>query len=143
MARKPGGGDLDLLAKAKEMLPNARSAQELRQLQALILPLEFGLTLQQTAKATGVSLGWVNQLRNNLIKNKRFFCEHSNKGGRYHFNLTMEEEIEFLAPYLDKAGRRGNFTIKDIKAALEKRLRRKVALASVYNMLHRNNWRKL
>jgi hypothetical protein len=33
--------------------------------------------------------------------------------------------------------------VGQIKAALDKRLGRKVALASAYNLLHRHNWRKL
>ena len=142
MARIPRGRDLDLLAKAKKMLPKAKSAHELRQLQALILPVEFGLSLEQTAKVTGVSVGWISQLRNSLIKNECFFCEHPKRGGRYHNNMTMKEEVEFLAPFLDKTGRGGIFTVKDIKGALEKRLGRKVALASIYNLLNRHNWRK-
>jgi len=142
MARKPGGRDLDLLAKAKKMLPNAKSAREVRQLQALLLPVEFGLSLKQTAMVTGVSVGWISQLRNSLIKNKCFFCEHPKRGGRYHHNLTPDEEVEFLAPFLEKTGKGGIYTVRDIKCALEKRLGRKVALASIYNLLHRHNWRK-
>jgi hypothetical protein len=33
--------------------------------------------------------------------------------------------------------------VTEIKEALDKRLGRKVALSSTYNLLHRHNWRKL
>jgi Winged helix-turn helix len=36
----------------------------------------------------------------------------------------------------------GVLVVGQIKAALEKRLGRKVALASAYNLLHRHNWRQ-
>jgi len=45
-------------------LPKAKTIEGLRKLQAVVLPLEFGLSLEQTAKATGVSVGWISQLRN-------------------------------------------------------------------------------
>jgi hypothetical protein len=37
----------------------------------------------------------------------------------------------------------GVLVVGQIKAALDKRLGREVALASAYNLLHRHNWRKL
>lgn len=52
-----------VLAQAKEVLETARSVDELKMAQAVILPLELGLTLRQTAAAIGVSPGWVCRLR--------------------------------------------------------------------------------
>ena len=53
MGRRSGGHDL--LAMAKSSLSKAKTIEGLRKLQAVILLLEFGLTLEQTAQATGVS----------------------------------------------------------------------------------------
>jgi len=47
MGRRSGGQDL--LAKAKASLSKAKTIEGLRKLQAVVLPLEFGLTLEQTA----------------------------------------------------------------------------------------------
>ena len=55
----------------------------------------------------------------------------------------MAEEREFLAPFLEPAAAGGVLVVGQIKAALDKRLGREVALASAYNLLHRHNWRKL
>ena len=57
--------------------------------------------------------------------------------------MTREEEALFLAPFLDKAKKGGILIVNGIKQELEKHLGRKVALASVYNLLHRHGWRKL
>jgi len=65
------------------------------------------------------------------------------RGGRRRENLTREQEAEFLLPFLEKAESGGILIITEIKVALEKRLERQVALASVYNLLHRHGWRKL
>ena len=55
MARKAGGADQ--LASAQTLLRKAKTADELRAAQAVALPLELGLSLAQTAKAIGRSVG--------------------------------------------------------------------------------------
>ena len=65
------------------------------------------------------------------------------RGGRRRENLTPAEEVNFLAPFLEKAKEGGILIVGEIKEALDARLGRKVSLASVYNLLHRHNWRKL
>jgi len=65
MARKARGRDL--LEQAKGLLSKAKTAEELRQAQAVVMPLEFGLSIEQTARAIGVSTGWACQLRIRLV----------------------------------------------------------------------------
>jgi hypothetical protein len=55
MARKTG--EADQLASARELLRTAKTADELRTAQAVLLPLEFGLSLAQTGKIIGRSVG--------------------------------------------------------------------------------------
>ena len=142
MGRRSGGQDL--LAVAKASLPKARTIEGLRKLQSVVLPLELGLTLEQTAQVTGVSVGWVSQLRNRFIQECGSFDDaRPRRGGRYRQNMNREEEERFLAPFLEKASNGGILVVGEIKEALDKRLGRKVALSSTYNLLHRHNWRKL
>jgi transposase len=142
MGRKSGGEEL--LAIAKASLPKAKTIEGLRKLQAVVLPLEFGLSLEQTAKANGVAVGWISQLRNRFIQEDgRFDDERPKRGGRYRQNMNSEEEEKFLAPFLGKASSRGILVVSEIKEALDRRLGRKVTLSSTYNLLHRHNWRKL
>ena len=54
MARTAGGGKE--LAWAREQVSKARSADDLRHAQAILLPLELGLSLEQTALAIGRSV---------------------------------------------------------------------------------------
>lgn len=65
------------------------------------------------------------------------------RGGRRRENMSIEEEKEFLLPFFEKAKVGGILVVSDIKDALDKRLRRRAALASAYNLLHRHGWRKL
>ncbi len=55
----------------------------------------------------------------------------------------MDEEQAFLGPFFEKAAAGGIFVVSEIRQALEARLERTVALASVYNLLHRHGWRKI
>ena len=75
MVRMASGGDV--LEEAKECLLKARTLDELRQAQAVVLPLEFGLSLEKTAQVLGISVGWACQLRRRFVRTGGF-CE----GGR-------------------------------------------------------------
>lgn len=142
MARPASGREV--LAQAKEMLAKARTIEELRQAQVLILPLEYGFSLKQVAAVTGISRGWACQLRIRFIRDGgKPEGVTPKRGGRRRENMSIEEETAFLAPFLEKASKGGILVVGEIKRALDKRLGREVALASVYNLLHRHNWRKL
>ena len=142
MARPASGKDV--LVKAKEALARARTAEEFRQAQAVILPLEFGFSMEQVAAVIGVSRGWACQLRTRFIRSGGAQAETKRQqGGRRRENMSKEEEAAFLAPFLDKAAHGGILVVGEIKRALDKQLGRKTALASAYNLLHRHNWRKL
>jgi hypothetical protein len=141
MARTPRGNEV--LEKAKQLLPRARTAEELRVLQAVILPLEFGFSMERTAAITGVSKGWASHLRMQFIMNRSLASRKPLRGGRRRQNMRYEEEKVFLAPFFEKAATGGILVVSEIKQALDGRLGRATALASTYNLLHRHGWRKL
>lgn len=142
MARKAGGQDI--LEVAKAQLSKAKTAEALRQAQAVVFPLAYGMSLERTAEAIGVSPGWASQLRNRFIKEgKAIDADKPPRGGRRRENMSIEEEKEFLLPFIEKAKAGGILVVSDIKDAMDKRLGRQVALASAYNLLHRHGWRKL
>ncbi len=142
MARPARG--MDVLEQAKAGIATAKTVEALRAAQALVLPLEFGLKLGQTAAAIGVSVGWACTLRNRFLRVARGEeAPRQKRGGRQRQNLTPEEEVRFLEPFLETAKGGGVLVVSSIRQALEDKLGRKVALSSVYNLLHRHGWRKL
>ena len=142
MARTPRGKEV--LEKAKELLYKARTVEELRQAQAVVLPLEYGFSMERTGAITGVSKGWASHLRAEFIRTKGAEARKKKlRGGRRRENMSFEEEVEFLAPFFEKAARGGILVVGEIKQELDKRLERQTALASTYNLLHRHGWRKL
>jgi len=140
---RPASGK-EVLENARRSLSKARTVSELRQAQAVFLPLEFGLSMDQVAASIGVSKGWACQLRRQFIRSGGTSIEKKGKrGGRRRENMSREEEIEFLEPFFEKATKGSILVAGEIKKALDERLCRKTALASVYNLLHRHGWRKL
>jgi|GEM_PF-1860925 len=80
MARPASGKEM--LSRAKEHLAKARTIGELRQVQAVILPLEFGFTMDQVASIIGVSKGWVRCLITDgvvivTLKRRMPFCNYA------------------------------------------------------------------
>jgi len=140
MARPARG--VEVLEKAKNALLKARTVEELRQAQAVILPLEFNFSMEEVAAAIGVSRGWACQLRTRFIRSGGSLEKKRQRGGRRRENMSKEEEAIFLAPFFEKEVRNGVLVVGDVKKALDARLGRKTALATVYNLLHRHNWRK-
>lgn len=141
---RPASGDTDVLLKARQAIASATTVEQLRQAQAVVLPLDYALNLADTAQVIGVSPGWACQLRRRFIAGQVVGgADAAKAGGRRRQNMTKQEECEFLAPFLASAAVGGILVVSKIKMALDQALGRKVALSSVYNLLHRHGWRKL
>ncbi|MEO7781456.1 MAG: winged helix-turn-helix domain-containing protein [Candidatus Nitrotoga sp.] len=126
----------------------AKTIDELRQAQAIIFPLDFGLSIEKTAQAIGISRGWACQLRRSFIKgqmqpkSKQLPRRKLGSGrGRSYLNRLQEQEL--LLPFVEKAGQAGILIVSEIRQALVKKLGRTTATATTYNLLHRHGWRKL
>lgn len=134
----------EVLEMAREMIRCATSIDELRQAQSVVLPLAYGLSLEETAEAIGHSVTWTCRLRNRFLAGETVGDgQRQHAGGRRRQNLSIEREREVLAPFLRRASAGGILVVPQIKAELEAALGRTMALSSVYNLLHRHGWRKL
>jgi Winged helix-turn helix len=122
----------------------AKTISELRMAQALLMPLKFSLSLDDTSVALGLSKSWTLRLR------KRFGRIQSGqeqpktqKGLRNRARMPLEEEAVLLAPYIEQAKQGGVIVVPPLKAKLEDAVGRSMAFATVYALLHRHGWRKL
>lgn len=142
MSRPPRGQDV--LDSALQAIASATTIEQLRQAQAVVLPLRYGMSLEQTAQAIGLSKGWTCRLRNQFIAGDAVGDRgKSVRGGRHREHFTPEREAELLKPFLESASIGGILVVSQIKPQLEVALGREMALSSVYKLLHRHNWRKL
>ena len=53
--------------QAMQVIANAQTLEQLRQAQAVVLPVLFAMSLEQTAQITGLSVSWVSKQRNRFI----------------------------------------------------------------------------
>jgi transposase len=142
MARPVGGQKW--VKAARVAVGEAKSAHELRMAQAMLLPVAFGMNLNQVAEAIGQSVPTVTRLRQDFVRSQHGeSLARARRGGRRNEHMTLEQEQTFLAPYLKQAQLGGMLIVPPVKLALEKHLGKPVALSSVYRLLHRHGWRKL
>jgi len=142
MARPARGAEV--LEMAQEMILRAKTIEELRQAQAVVFPLAYGLSLEETARAIGRSVVWTCRLRNRFLAGETVGDgQRQRPGGRRRENMSVAREREVLEPFLERARDGGILVVPQIKVELETALGRSMALSSVYNLLHRHGWRKL
>ena len=129
---------------AKERIASAKTVDALRAAQALLLPLEFGLSLEQTATIIGLSKSRTGKLRTRfkLIESGAVQIR-TKKELRNHARMSLDEEAEFLARFITRTKDPDGFPISQLKAELEQRIGRPVSTSTVYQLLRRHGLSKL
>ena len=143
MSRKAGG--TDQLAAAKELLKKAKTADELRAAQAIVLPLSLGLNLQQTAAAIGRSVGVTCTMRTRFGRtlSGKEKAKRSKRELRNRAKASLEKESQILDEVLAQAATGGIVIVPPLKPLVEAKLGKTMALSTLYQMLARHGWRKL
>lgn len=143
MARKASGQEQ--LEAAKALLKKAKTAEELRAAQAVVLPLELGLTLEQTAVAIGRSTGATCAMRTRFARELAGEQKpaRSKRELRNRAKASLEQEAQILDEVLDQAATGGVVIVPPLKPAVEAKLGKKMALSTLYQMLARHGWRKV
>ena len=143
MARPPTG--TEHLAAARALIAAARSADELRAAQAVLLPLELGLTLEQTARAIGRSVSATGALRMRYcrIAAGELAPPRAKHLLRNRAHATLEEEARLLAQVCGRGRHAGADLAARLKRAMEAAYERPVATSSVYRLLQRHGWSRV
>lgn len=136
---------LEHIEAARKLLKTARTADDLRLAQSVLLPLELGLSIEQTALAIGRSSGATCTMRTRFSKVAagEMAAPRSKRQLRNRANTDLERERQILEEVLPDAATGGVVVIPRIKSAIEAKLGKTLALSSVYRMLARHGWRKL
>jgi hypothetical protein len=142
MARPVTGREF--VEAAKERIVTAKTVDALRAAQALLLPLEFGLSLEQTATIIGLSKSRTGKLRTRFQRIETGAEQvKTKKGLRNHARMSLDEEVRFLAPFISQAQNTGTLLIPELKAELERCVGRSVSTSTIYQLLRRHGWSKL
>lgn len=128
---------------AKERIASAKTVDALRAAQALLLPLEFGLSLEQTATIIGLSKSRTGKLRTRfkLIETGAIQIREK-KELRNHARMSLDEEAKFLARFVNQIKVSDVFPISQLKAELEQYIGRPVSTSTVYQLLRRHGLSK-
>lgn len=145
---RPRRVDVRLVGEARKAVAHASSVEELRAAQAVLLPAALGATLEATAAVLGVGRATVARLQARFrqwrpTRKEPTRAARRNWGGRRNALLTFEEEVEFLAPWLEQARAGGVLVVSPLRAALAQRLGRPVKASVLYRLLARHGWRKV
>jgi transposase len=124
-------------------LKDSKDVGEYRRLQAVFLRLKHQMCVADISKATGFSETYIRHLHSNYKLLGFASVKGGGKGGRYNAHLSLHEEKELLQPFLDKAKSGGILEVSAIHSALEKKVGHKLNRQVTYNILARNNWRKI
>jgi transposase len=136
--------DKGLVAKARQVVTHATDLDQLRAAQAVLLPAVASATLEQTAAILGVGRASVPRLQQRFRESVRpRGARRPRWGGRRKALLSVEQEVEFLAPWAAQAKEVGLLVLSPIRAALAQRLGRPVAASVVWRLLARHGWRKV
>ena len=111
----------------------------------MLLPLEQGLSIKQTADIIGRSVGVTCSMRTRfgrVIDGLQAVPQHKQQlRNRAHADLMLEAKV--LDEVLANASAGGVVIIPRLKPAIEAKLGRSIALSGIYRMLARHGWRKL
>jgi len=143
MAR-PRRTDPDLVTQARQVTRQPRTLDQYRQALAVLLPAQLGASLEQTAAVLGVGRASVHRLQRRFRARRQSAAGPPRSwGGRRRALLSREQEVQFLAPWVERAQTGGVLVVSPIRAALAQQLGRPVAAAVVYRLLARHGWRKV
>jgi transposase len=133
-----------VVKRAQTSAASTTSVDTLRQCQAVLLPVLFGATLEQTATVLGVGRATVARLQTAFRKKKSVLPNPArNWGGRRESLLPLDEEEAFLKHWLEIAATGNLVFVSPIRAALAQRLGQPVKASVVYRLLARHGWRKV
>jgi hypothetical protein len=123
MARPATG--LSVIKAARKQGCEAKTIEDLRRAQGVVLPLDLGLSMEHTATAIGLSKGWAGQLRRSFVKEpmqpkQEHLARPKPGSGRGRCYLSHQQEHEFLLPFVAKASLAGIVRVSEIRQALDK-----------------------
>lgn len=141
--RRPIAFSKSQLLDLEELIQEKWSIGEFERFQCVWLRVALDLTPEQIATGLGWHIVSVRRVQEGFAKRGPEVFTAKSKGGRHHQNLSLEEELSFLAPFLDRARRGELSTANEIRKAYESKVGRKVAKSTIYRMLTRHGWRKI
>jgi len=135
--------DPQVLAAAQDAVRSAETLEELRRALTVLLPAVARITLAQTAGLLGVSRATAGRLQQAFRARLRGAPPPAPWGGRRRAALTLADEEQFLAPWVERAAQGAVLVVGPLRRAYEEHVGHRVAKTTVYRLLARHGWRKV
>ena len=134
----------EMVTAAQKIVQSAQTARQLRTGLSIVLPGSLGVSNATAAQILGIGSATVVRMQKKIRDQVANNPAHKGTwGGRRRQLLSVEEEKQFLEPWIEKAEVGGVLVVPPIHEALEKRLGRTVSASTVYRILARHGWRKV
>ena len=135
--KKETKGRMDILLK------EAETPLELKRIQSILLG-SLGTKSQEVGLVVGWTPGYIRTVWSRYRKEGETFLLGERRGkSRSRAYLTLEEEKEFLTPYLERAKNGKILVTHELRKSYEKLVGKKVAKSLIYKILSRHGWRKI
>ena len=125
------------------LLKETKSPKTYKRIQVVYLRAKYRYSSLTIAAMTGYHQTTVKKIQAQYLKEGEEALFPKGTGGRYRENLSIEQEREFLTPYLDSAKAGQILQISRIHQDYEQKLGRPAGKSTIYEMLHRHEWRKV
>jgi len=127
----------------KKMLNETKSKADFRRVLCVWLRARLGMSSQEVAEAVGYAGGTVRRIQARYLQEGETSLIGKGRGGRRYGNMSIDQEIQFLTVFIEKAKAGGVIVVSEIKNGYEKAIGHKVPKSTVYRMLDRHGWRKI
>jgi len=125
------------------IMQEAKDTITYKRAQSVYLRSKSDYDPKEISNITGLSVSRVNDIHSLYKKYGEEFIYCGKRGGRNNYNLTSEEEREFLKSYESISLDGSMITVNSIHNDLEKFLSKSLHKSGTYKMLQRNGWRKI
>lgn len=126
-------------------IEEARRKNTNKRAEARLKALEIrakGASLKETAAATGFKDRYISQL---VLKYRKHGIEaiSGNHYGGNHRNMSVEDEAEILAPFIEDAEKGELIEVSAVADAYQKAVSHTIGNAQIYRVMRRHGWRKV
>lgn len=126
------------------LLKSARSLDEYRRIQAVLMRSLGTSSPQEIARSTGLTVNTVRIIHSRFLREgEACLVNRPGRGGRRRGTLTEAQGKRLLAEFSEKAAGGGVVEISAVKRAYEKLAGHPVASSTVYRLLATEGWRKV
>jgi transposase len=130
-------------ADAAQLMKERRRAPDYRRFQVVYLAAGKQQSDEQISHITGYSVSRIRAFLAQCRRDGVASLREKPRGGRRYETMTFAEEAAFLAPFIELASHGGVLVVNDMYTTLKKHTGKDISLATIYNILHRHNWRKI